>query len=100
MTPLMATTCAFFGGFSRTGGRIFQRRCNAAQFGEFEMVLILHNIAQQGLAKEIDIMDAEQSGTSLSEYYRKITRMLLTPIRSCSGWLSPSLAHCTGSHRL
>ncbi|KAL3663279.1 hypothetical protein V7S43_011688 [Phytophthora oleae] len=42
---------------------------DAAEEFQFETLLVLHNIAQQGLAKEIGVMDAEQLDASISEFY-------------------------------
>ncbi|KAG1692889.1 hypothetical protein DVH05_024177 [Phytophthora capsici] len=51
----------------------------AANYGHFETVLILHNIAQQGLAKGINVMDTEQSETMISAYYLDITATFWAP---------------------
>eukprot|EP00644_Phytophthora_capsici_P002053 jgi/Phyca11/556155/estExt2_Genewise1Plus.C_PHYCAscaffold_840056 len=51
----------------------------AASYGHFDTVLILHNIAQQGLAKGINVMDTEQSETMISACYLDITATFWTP---------------------
>ncbi|KAG1710045.1 hypothetical protein DVH05_017053 [Phytophthora capsici] len=51
---------------------------NAALHAQFETLLILHQIAQQGLAKDIEVTDAKHSDTLLSKYYLEIVWNLLT----------------------
>ncbi|KAJ8520437.1 hypothetical protein ON010_g17947 [Phytophthora cinnamomi] len=45
---------------------------NATRFGQFETVLILHNLAQQGLASEVDIMDDAASKQWVTQRYLDI----------------------------
>ncbi|ETL92756.1 hypothetical protein F442_09239 [Phytophthora nicotianae P10297] len=47
---------------------------NAARYSQFETLLILHNIAQQGYVKQVDIMDEEESNKWISEHYHDIAR--------------------------
>ncbi|KAK1943427.1 putative ankyrin repeat protein [Phytophthora citrophthora] len=52
---------------------------DSAKEGQFEAVLILHNIAQQGLAKEVRAMDADQANASISKFYLEIRHHVWTP---------------------
>ncbi|EEY59984.1 uncharacterized protein PITG_13149 [Phytophthora infestans T30-4] len=58
---------------------------NAERHSQFETLLILHNIAQQGLAKEVEIMEEEESNAWISEHYLDIARAEFYP-GSGIGW--------------
>ncbi|KAL3659373.1 hypothetical protein V7S43_015644 [Phytophthora oleae] len=71
------------GGHLRLLRWLFENRkegftSKALRFAQFETLLILHNIAQQGLAKNIDAMDAEQSEAWITEHYLKMTKRFWT----------------------
>ncbi|KAL3667621.1 hypothetical protein V7S43_007175 [Phytophthora oleae] len=52
---------------------------NTMQFAQFETLPVLHNIVQQGLAKDIEVMDAEQSEAWIAEHYLKMAERFRTP---------------------
>ncbi|KAG2843108.1 hypothetical protein PC116_g2264 [Phytophthora cactorum] len=79
----LAMDGAAHGGYLRVLRWLFENRKegfteraldNAARYSQFETLLILHNIAQQGLAKEVEIMDKEESNNWISEHYHDIAR--------------------------
>ncbi|OWZ20542.1 hypothetical protein PHMEG_0005024 [Phytophthora megakarya] len=57
---------------NRNEGFTAQAIDNASRFAQFETVLVLHNIAQQGLVTEIEIMEADASETLISDRYHDI----------------------------
>ncbi|KAE9032428.1 hypothetical protein PR003_g4817 [Phytophthora rubi] len=63
---------------NRSEGFTAQATDNATRFGQFETVLILHNLAQQGLASEVDIMDDTASKLWVAERYHDIIVPLTT----------------------
>ncbi|KAK1943499.1 putative ankyrin repeat protein [Phytophthora citrophthora] len=64
---------------------------NAVQYGQCEAVLILHNISQQGLAKEIEVMSVEQSDAAISEYYLTMAENLKKTFHKAVPSASPPL---------
>ncbi|KAL3663193.1 hypothetical protein V7S43_011603 [Phytophthora oleae] len=73
---------------NRTEGFTGMAIRNAARHAEFETLLILHNIAQQGLTGNVEVMDTEQSDASISGYYLEMTEIF-----------RPKLSRCCSSHR-
>ncbi|KAK1935385.1 putative ankyrin repeat protein [Phytophthora citrophthora] len=55
---------------------------DTTRYGHFETALILHNIVQQGLVKDVKVMNVEQSAVWIAEYYAKMAGRYWTP-----GWL-------------
>ncbi|ETI46277.1 hypothetical protein F443_09317 [Phytophthora nicotianae P1569] len=50
---------------------------NAAQAGHFETVLILHNLAQEGLVPEVEKMNEDASMVLISDIYQEVVRAVL-----------------------
>ncbi|KAK1935386.1 putative ankyrin repeat protein [Phytophthora citrophthora] len=63
---------------SRKEGFTSEALRNATHNNQFETALILHNIAQQGLAKEIEIMDTEQSDDWIAQQYLQMAEKFRT----------------------
>ncbi|GMF44317.1 unnamed protein product [Phytophthora fragariaefolia] len=61
---------------NRTEGFTAQAMDNATRFGHFEAVLVLHGLVQQGLAREMDIMDDQASQEWIAERYSEIMESL------------------------